>query len=1122
MRAKQDYDWGGDEESYALYLPSDYKPLKQKQVFSVYPNLTKTKAEDVILSLDLNSILDLFKGESFYLYERDPKTTFIPENIKKLKNFDKKTQKKEYDQFKRFHSPVVNFNYTGKVNAGLSSVNIDNLSEYFYFDIDDAELSKEEAVQLKNSIYNTGKIAAVWLSASGYGVGGLIKISWLKDVLDFNNVNQDYKLIFDYVWKEAGLNSFNYDKQAVTLERRTVISYDKNLLKVTGLGYDPEPVKKPSQDVLDALRNSVKVNVQVKQNNAVKAKINGFNGVIQPLTEDVKQLMRLVYLEVEKSTELSTKEKNRLAEKPRDKYETKGERFINSVKTQGYNSAPLILAEYALYYGFSLQDVFNFLTQDKEFLKGERAWLVDPNSLYKQLAKISEYEGLAINAGKAFAEYCSYNAGEEDVLKDGEYFSSIVNYSKYNEEKFRIYVNASTGSGKTYGSLKYIADARKSGEKLKGILAAPLLNIGLNIEKDAQKLGLSFVRFDSTSSTEWSVELANADIIFTTFASFAKLNEKLFYNRTETITDYILFIDEIHTINEDGWKDKQSFENLLKLKDDFARVMYLTGTPQNTSFDLGVTETINCRKPLNIKKTFSFVKIEDDVKKEAELILGYIKQGYLPVVYKNNTNPTGWLGSMEIILAENGVKALLTNAKEKGEEEYDLLITSQQFNMNDYQAVISTSVIREGVSIYTSEPTKVVYIFLSTTGAPTVEQFSNRIRNAEEIKTVFVYEKDYDTTKYIKETPRTFINYKNFEYGQSEKAKAEYNSENASKLRWWSEKGVNSNLIEEYRRSFSLINEKGQICQIGLTQSIRRSINDLEAKSPFHCFWALKPYGFTFENDNTETIEVSTETLKSTLKVIRKDEKALYQEAAKLFIEVIKDNTLMRSTSSELKLDLYHTFKNNKEENKYVQLVFSTLIESTQYLQFDVNGTDNTSTFIDLLSKLGRTTKSHNKFVEKYRTFQTLYKIQNNIDGVLPLEVKLLSFVHNYIEQLNKNKSSVLGKKDLIELLVVAYKATLPKVEVIDAGNPKAKIEEAKRLKEDSVLAEKITGYLEAFIFTETSTKVDGKKEVCYKVALSGEYAQYKEGYITLAEVQEEVNRSEWRSILKEEEWNVF
>lgn len=594
------------------------------------------------------------------------------------------------------------------------------LGNYHYFDMDNFS-SIEEMQKAKAELAKNPFVAAVWTSIGGLGLGGLLRIDWLKDYLkmegDGSILNAKYKSIMMYVWREMLKFEGSLDDAIFNLTRITVLSYDTELhrkLEPTSL-FEPDYI---------ALSNYVANDTKkaVKAQKAPKESILHHSVGTRTVSQLDAKIMQNIMIKM-KASEVLCPSTGR----------TKGARFTESINGSGFYAAREF-ARTATGWNLNLGTVQEFLRQNTNLTEQRIEGLKSLNFDYNY--KLEQYL------------YRTFETIALPSLEEGEYLSKYFEYSNFgtSTKNFKVVIDAPTGVGK---NIAVIQNAKKD----RTILVVPLQKLIKSVLADVEKycpdlkVGCLYEGVDTVEK--------DCDLYVTSYNSFvgsenAKTSKSLLNKLDDfdyhVYKDFLLVIDEIHTINYDRFKqlsktDSNFFINIINNAKRFERFIGLTGT-LNSTLPLEVDRIIEVRrKTLDIKKEYGYIiKNSFGDASDFKIIQNYIGKGYFPLIYKQNTKKDGWRGKMEEYALNNGFNLAFLNAKEKESSANEEIINKQLIS-EEWSGLVVTSAVREGVSTFFEKPKKVVCLMLDTVDADTAQQISHRIRNASEVLIVNVVTK---------------------------------------------------------------------------------------------------------------------------------------------------------------------------------------------------------------------------------------------------------------------------------------------------------------------------------------------------------------------------------------------
>ena len=738
--------------------------------------------------------------------------------------------------------PAIHFTFNSNHQSKkIDGITKDSLSGYYYFDIDNID----DLDAVWEELSKRSDITALWHSCTNTGLGGLIRIDWMKDALNFDcdgkSINAQYKDLMLYVWAMMGLSHYSFDEAALKLTQVNYLSIDDKCV------YNADAVCLVERPVLDdnplfesmtaVVSKPVKTaNKAVKKDATKTVDIHNVDTSSSKLSiSDRYQLDRLVSL-----IEADEKQDN-------GRYNGNDVNKIISVKnswmkSDGRNAARL-LVQRASKLGINPSKVKVYM---KGLSKFKNSPVLNDRSFASNWMKNLNFQK---NWLRHYHSYSPQIAERIEYLEKGQYLSNIFHKDYFTKSKgdehYKVIIDASTGIGKNVAVVK---NARLQ----KTIIVVPKISLMTSIINDAnneyakelaqydkdypiQKVRrivdfdkLSYTDKDSkvveydvvisndevsildnvnqiqsakridydamvdvdtssitsrpdkpskliikcVSGNHTNLSLSDADIIITTQDSLSiKVVYQLMMNEgVDVYNEYLLVVDELHTVYNSQWREskmsqRKPITELLLQMTKFKKVIAMTGTHNSTP--LNVLKDFNVLKVRYkdeaIKRKFTFIrKIEGGANEDLMIMKDYTDKGYYPIIYKNNTDMTGWLGRMInvgkesfnydfAILNSDAVKNRSTDWINIGEGR---LIPSDKKN-----GVIMTAVMGEGTSTNIDAPDKkVVFMiycedFQKGIDADSIQQISARIRNVDEVLIVMVYKDGFDFK------PSSFFNY---------------------------------------------------------------------------------------------------------------------------------------------------------------------------------------------------------------------------------------------------------------------------------------------------------------------------------------------------------------------------
>lgn len=257
---------------------------------------------------------------------------------------------------------------------------------------------------------------------------------------------------------------------------------------------------------------------------------------------------------------------------------------------------------------------------------------------------------------------------------------------------------APTGSGKTYSVINTLKELNKY-EALKAIFIVPN---SIQVDQIANKYGIGGAYGDIRVKNV----IENNNIIAMTWDKFGQLEK-------ETVSDFIVFVDEIHQTYTDMFRYKQIsklYDNLEACKGQ----VHITATPnkldfnkygfimeykqlEQTYYNVKVYDKISSNKILNIcNKSKKFLLLKNDIR-----FLNYVKAS-IP-------------GKKIDVLESNGRNLV---------DVYNMIVNES--NIGDFQGVCTTTMLTAGVDINDPDITDIIVI--GEKDIATIKQFVARAR----------------------------------------------------------------------------------------------------------------------------------------------------------------------------------------------------------------------------------------------------------------------------------------------------------------------------------------------------------------------------------------------------------
>lgn len=316
-----------------------------------------------------------------------------------------------------------------------------------------------------------------------------------------------------------------------------------------------------------------------------------------------------------------------------------------------------------------------------------------------------------------------YNAGSFEVEKgkfnlyDGQYLSDII---KVEDLADNVLIVAPVGAGKSHFALNVLSEATG-----KLIFVAPQQSIITNIAES--------YKGDKTIGTYYEKEKnTTTDIILTTYNSLPSLLKQI----GDKIEDYCIVLDEFHTLVTTSSKTfRYSVNKKVAADIEFltknTNVIALTATPVRSYLDkyfkrIVVEDRRSPIKEINVKLYSS-----DERTVLVNAAIGYLEVSDKVIIYKNDKN----IEELAMKLRGLGKKVAVLNASVK--ESSDYITVVNEGDITDFDILITTSVLKEGVSVKGAKT--VTYIVADRCHYLDVEQLTSRVRDYQKAYIVMLY-----------------------------------------------------------------------------------------------------------------------------------------------------------------------------------------------------------------------------------------------------------------------------------------------------------------------------------------------------------------------------------------------
>ena len=799
-------------------------------------------------------------------------TNGIKDIVTEVRKYDKSNadDKKIINKLKSV-LPAVHIPMGGKnPTKTLTNISKDALSGFVYFDIDNIQNLKE----VKKELSNSSKISMVWFSASGTGLGVIVECDWVGDLINFkSDLNEQYQQITKYLWNVMGFGHIEIDPKANRINQVNYISYDIDAHY--NQNADCEVVK-PDNLIIKT----------TSQENNASARPNKNQTTIQkPTTQLNNTLTKDILDDLVMQIECDEKD-NKV--------------WISSASG---TSAINLLTARAVQYGIEPKDVLIYMQQytihsdkDKVFdLKAAESW--SRGALY------------SANFKKQLYNYSPILNSDAIMLKQNQYLADVFDYKLFKSEgsnNVKAVIIASTGMGKNYAivqnSIKnktiivvpynslvdsVIKDAqsinysitkqqildREKFDLEKGFnIFAPLSEAAMKIEVEKinkTNAPIKFVRFDQyATDEEKTIALSSNNLIITTNESLPRVVEQLKKetNNTEFLNEYLLVVDEVHIYSYSKWRENaytraKPITDVLDIIGEFANVIAMTGTysdnPIKAFENFKVVKFKYEVEP--IVRSFGYVKRGDGkvVDEDLKIVNYFKKQGYFPIIYKNDKKQDGWLGDIKKTAKSTydwNFGDVNSDSKIKTPEYYKDVVIDRNIDKSKYDGIIITSIMKQGVStnikINKGDENKVVYIINASSNfggidSDEIQQIANRVRNATEVCICLVYP---HSTKIISINHNLskfdyFYTLGNLKTGQLNKNE-EYNKDGVADLAYGQRKIFQKFELKNFSRD---VNGKFEISDLYLAQELAATKSIKEFCSPVYMGWlGFEKFGWNY------------------------------------------------------------------------------------------------------------------------------------------------------------------------------------------------------------------------------------------------------------------------------------
>lgn len=901
--------------------------------------------------------------------------------------------------------PIIHIPMSAKnPTKTLKNISRDALSGFIYFDIDNIPNIKE----LKKELSKSSKISMVWFSASATGLGVVVKCDWVRDLIDFTknehgdfvkDLNEQYKQITKHLWDSMGFGHIEIDPNANRINQVNYISYDNET------HYNPNAdceVIKPDNSIIKFTK--VEQNKKQYKNNSTTQKTT--NQLNNTLTKDILDDLVMQIESDEKDNKV----------------------WISSASG---TSAIALLTTRAVQYGIEPKDVLVYMQQytihsDKEKvynLKDADSW--SRGSLYSS------------NFKKQLYNYSPILNSDSIILKKNQYLADVFDYKLFRnvDGNVKAVIIASTGMGKNYAivqnsiknktiivvpynslvdsvikdaeSINYSITKQQILDREKFVaengfnIFAPLSEVA--IKKEVEKINktnapIKFVRYDQyATDEEKTIALSSNNLIITTNESLPKVVAQLSRekNNIEIFEDYLLVVDEVHIYSYSKWKENaytrsKPITDVLEYVALFHNVIAMTGTYSDNpikAFDnFKVVKFKYEVEP--IVRSFGYVKRGDGkvVDEDLKIVNYFKKQGYFPIIYKNDKRKDGWLGDFQKTAKsafDYNFADINADSKIKTPEYYKEVVIDRNIDKSKYDGIIITSIMKQGVStnikFENCVENKVVYIINAYSkfggiDSDEIQQIANRVRNATEVCICLVYSDGakilpindkYSKFDYI----YTLENLKNYQFDRNE----EYNDDSIGDLTY----GMRKRFQKLEVQNFSIFRGgKFEVSDLYLSQEVAAIRSSKEFSSPVYLGWlGFEKFGWNYLgllNLNVDFVSCDHSEHQAIAKEIKFQKSIDFSDGvdfvATMFKEVYKEQDI-----SEFNKFLSNILKRGKLENGLeVGQGFKQAVLAAMSVQSKFKNLTNYDVVIDLVKTMTNNKKS-SQVLEMLNTY-SIYK----------------------------------------------------------------------------------------------------------------------------------------------------
>ncbi|MFJ7371423.1 DEAD/DEAH box helicase [Lysinibacillus sp. NPDC098008] len=514
-------------------------------------------------------------------------------------------------------------------------------------------------------------------------------------------------------------------------------------------------------------------------------------------------------------------------------------------------------------------------------------------------------------------------------LQNGKITTQLA--TRWIKRKQHLLINSQTGSGKTTSLMNAVLNLADPNTSEFYIFTAPTINLCEQVFKDHPN-GTLLLTGKVKNKTELIEQHINQGyrVFICTYDQATNLISSL--KSFDKETRYNLIIDEYHRLITDYNEDfrKQTMKQLFKVQKKAKSLIGLSGTPQLVLVDdfNYVIEVERTNKKLF--EEFAFISFSKELSFK-ECLLEYIdkrvSEGYKILLYLQSVRINEQIVAK---LRENGISAINIDSTSTKENEGYKSIINNSFLPENYDVILTTSLLAEGISINKRENEKVEVVVLAHQYSKffnpfVIEQISHRIRQPYDRFSIFSENPDDFNKPDIKPNLRLYNYKKAFEEQKQSALKSKYNLTNTNGY-----KKITNDIIAQCEKNAYLeVNEDIiNIDELEILYTIHRQL-ELHYQKNRHAFLAALKKQFPLNSLLVENFELTTSQNDDL-----NDEKEIHKEAlCKRFR--LEDFNALRKESRRINLQLKKLNLTSKERKMIKALcpytpTYELLIEIVQ------------------------------------------------------------------------------------------------------------------------------------------------------------------------------------------------